>query len=70
MYELGDCFKFDLDKSVITETRSYFYKDVLFEQIKSTKETNDILKENLVKEQKLIEADYNSLKQLSLVRQI
>ena len=62
--------KFDLDKSVITETRSYFYKDVLFEQIKSTKETNDILKENLVKEQKLIEADYNSLKQLSLVRQI
>lgn len=62
--------KFDLDKSVITETRSYFYKDVLFEQIKSTKETNDILKENLGKEQKLIEADYNSLKQLSLVRQI
>lgn len=62
--------KFDLDKSVITETRSYFYKDVLFEQIKSTKETHEIIKESLEKEQELIKTDYNTLKQLSLVRQI
>lgn len=62
--------KFDFDKSIITETRSYFYKDSLFEQIKSSEEKKETLNNNLEKEQQSIKADFNELKQLSLVRQI
>ncbi|WP_177760794.1 hypothetical protein [Flavobacterium sp. I3-2] len=67
--ESGD-EKFDLEKSKIFETRSYFYKDSLFEQIKSSEEKKEILNNNLEKEQQSIKADFNELKQLSLVRQI
>lgn len=67
--ESGD-EKFDLEKSKIFETRSYFYKDSLFEQIKSSEEKKETLNNNLEKEQQSIKADFNELKQLSLVRQI
>lgn len=62
--------KFDLDKSKITETRSYFYKDSLFEQIKSTENKKETLMNNLEKEQESIKKDFIELKKLSLVRQI
>ena len=62
--------EFDLNKSIITETRSYFYKDVLFEQVEKSKELHEVLNENLEKEQESIKEDYNTLKQMSLVRQI
>lgn len=62
--------KFDFDKSIITETRSYFYKDVLFEQIKSSEGNIEILNDNLEKEQESIKTNFNKLKQMSLTRQI
>lgn len=62
--------KFDFDKSIITETRSYFYKDVLFEQIKSSEGNIEILNDNLEKEQESIKINFNKLKQMSLTRQI
>lgn len=68
--ESDDDEKFDSEKSAISKTRSYFFNDVLFEQIKETKESQEILKDHLEKQQESIQADYSSLKQLSLVRQI
>lgn len=62
--------KFSFDKSIITETRSYFYKDVLFEQIKTSEDNKEILNDNLEKEQESIKMIFNKLKQMSLTRQI
>ncbi len=62
--------KFDIDKSIITETRSYFYKDVLFEQIISSEGNKEIRNDNLENEQESIKTNFNKLKQMSLTRQI
>jgi len=68
--EFIDNEKFDLSKSEISETKNYFYKDVLFEQIKSSGELQEVLNVGLIKQQVSIKSDFNQLKQLSLIRQI
>lgn len=61
--------KFNIEKSNIFESRSYFYNDILFEQIKSSGNKQEILNENLDQEQQNIIQNFSNLKKLSLVRQ-